>query len=157
MELCAYIDVVATLPQREYTCCHTQSHTHTRTHCPHTRTRTHYELLLLNTRANSLAYFKAHSPRSFFIFIWFDRFIVLYMPNWLAGIRSREWEWGEGGWVYSIELCPRRTRATCERVEDSASTVFASHARTHAHRMRQIRTEGSNSEREPWLLTWEHC
>lgn len=38
MELCAYIDVVATLPQREYTCCHTQSHTHTNTLPTHLHT-----------------------------------------------------------------------------------------------------------------------
>lgn len=133
MELCAYIDVVATLPQREYTCCHTQSHTHTRTHCPHTRTRTHYELLLLNTRANSLAYFKAHSPRSFFIFIWFDRFIVLYMPNWLAGIRSREWEWGEGGWVYTLSNCVRVALEPPANVSSTRHQLFShpTHARTH--------------------------
>lgn len=126
MELCAYIDVVATLPQREYTCCHTQAHTNTLLTHPHTyalwavaaKHARQFISLLQGAFATLFLYF--HLIRSFH---------SICPTDWLGFVQPSESE-GKGD-GYTLELCPRRTRATCERVEYSASTVFASHARTH--------------------------
>lgn len=137
----------------------THSHTHTHTNTlpthPHTyalwavaaKHARQFISLLQGAFATLFLYF--HLIRSF------HSIVYAQLIGWDSFKRVRVR--GRGMSTYSIELCPRRTRATCERVEYSASTVFASHARTHARTQNATKirrgTEGSNSEREPWLLT----
>lgn len=137
-------------------CCHSATKgihmlprtvTNTRTHS--SRTRTHYELLLLNTRAISLAYLKAHSPRSFFIFIWFDRFIVYaQLIGWDSFKRMR------GRRIDILSNCVRVALEPPANVSSTRHQLFL-HP-THARTQYATNTKGAkyiNSKREPWLLT----
>lgn len=154
MELCAYIDVVATLPQREYTCCHTQAHSSP------TRTLLTYALwavaakharqfisLLQGAFATLFLYF--HLIRSF------HSIVYAQLIGWDSFKRVRMRGRGMSILYRIVSASHSSHLRTCRVLGINCFRI----PRTHAHRMRQIRrsTEGFNSEREPWLLTWEHC